>query len=604
MRLKTTLQALFLILFTLLSGCGLQTESEAYNTSIQKSVSGVVARGKALNNKVISLLDDNLNVITTSQTDSLGKYTFTLPSNSSNFYIKSEDLMSFIPKDSNTNDAVVHVNPITTFSANEVLKLPVIQRNKNSFESAGQALVTKVLGPTATFESFSSDEAFVAANEQNTSQPSIADMMLDGIQEKANSKNLTQFELIEHQTTSTNTCDQKGLLNDDIFETSLLANIADNKLNSNQISQSKLKNSLASFSVTEDNVIIKVFTTLSDQFSEENSTISKAVILDSFKKSIFKVIDDEIKVQNVCSLSELNPNSLENLVKNLYLLINESIDLVKNRVNNTNISPQAKEVVFANALIQSSNIASQLNISTPLSNDVLTVGKSLSDDIMNQTQVILTQEITLNPDSISSALNTKASQDLASLTQSKRQELVDNPLLVDSIKPTVPETFELLITNNATDNDTPILVRPINIPQGVNLTLTLVNQRSVSGSILVSRSLIEGDIQTYNLYWGKSPTSKIDNSALISKIDKLDQNLIVQLNNIVIPREANYILAFSAQDTLESLDSVFTKITKPTLGIKRLLLSTATISKNINYNVITLKRPNSTIHTSITSNLR
>ncbi|MCJ8347399.1 hypothetical protein MJH12_17810, partial [bacterium] len=562
MKLKNTfvLSSSILALLTL-CGCGLESTSTNISQPLaSKSISGIIARGKAVNGKKVSLLDANLNELSSTITDILGHYQIKLPQTDQDFYVKSEDLMSFIADDSNGSNLVVHVNPITTFATTEILKLPIIQRNAASFTTKGQELVTKVLGNSTTFEAFSKDQSFSAASTQDNQQASIADMILDGLQDKADTKKLSQLELIQVWKQSTDSCEHTALLNDDVFGTSLLENIARNKLNNSDIQKTISSNQVNSISYNSDNAIVSIFTEFSDTFSNANHNISKEIAVKAFKKSVFKVIDDEIANQGVCTLADLHPDSLKNLISNLKVILSDNIRKMAARLDQLTLADDSKDLVFVNAILQSSNIASQLNISQELSSQSLQIAEALSQDIMNHTESVLVQEINLSPDKIEDAFNSEAVQQLASFAQRKRTELAQNTLLGNSVKTLVPQTHELVQIDNNALTETPLISRPINSAQAIDLSFSKVNQRKVSGIIKVTRASSEADFNAYHLYWGVSPIERLPDASVITKISKLNPILDFHLSDRLIPINAKYILVYTAQDELESRISTFVKI--------------------------------------------
>ncbi|MCO4780798.1 MAG: hypothetical protein KC646_00635 [Candidatus Cloacimonetes bacterium] len=583
---------------TLLSlhGCGSSSGSGSAQVASSNSISGIIARGRAVNNKTVFLLDSNLNELTTSKTDTSGNYTLVLPDDQTSFFVKSEELMSFVESKSDNSNLVVHLNPITTFATNEVLKLPLGQRTKASFESKGQEVVNKVLGSNTSFESFNNDLSFVAATDVSNTEPSVADMILDGLQEKAETKNLSQLELIQEYKYSTNACDQNGLLSDDIFGTSLLANISKNKVPASQIQQAIHSKTSQSISYSSDNAVVRIFSKFSKRFSDDIPINIKQIALTAFKKSIYKVIQDELSNQNVCSLSELNPNALTNLVSNLEGLLSENIVNISKRLSMSDIGQQAKDLVLLNAVIQSSNIASQLNISSPLSDTVMTVGKNLSSDILTQSETVLNQQLSNTPNDFTSVLNSSAVKNLAGFTKNKRSELVKNPIVKDSVKSKIPETSSLLqidVKNLSSDSSQS---RPELTAKKVELSFSKVSNRRVSGSVNISRASIEDDFDTYNLYWGASPTIKLSNHPVIAKIDKTSDSLIYNLTGVIIPLRAKYILVHTEKNLQTSRAIAFDKILKLANSHKLHLVPTSIHnSPSTSVQVITLNTPHSTI---------
>lgn len=511
------------------------------------AIKGTVAKGYALTNTAVALLDQNSNQLDSGMTDSQGRYRFAVPKAEAPYIVRALNISSLVATKPQT-DRIVNLNDITTFTANNILNNSQKNITEAEIRNTGQQIVNKVLGGNTSFEQFYETE-FVARVSDSDQKPSVSDLLLDGMNDTALDENKTVYELLQERYISTDIC-IKPLLADDRFKVNFGANILTSGYTLEEADS-------ISSAIYSDSTARSVMTSLTDSLNNLISDLGVRnnryfrVSVQSLQQVIGGMIIAEIQRANVCQLSELGAEALQNLVSNVTKVMREAvIDAAEEAQRLTQNEEQAKTIIV-NTQFQASSVLQQLQVTSSMDGALITsvsaAVNSVATEVTRQFQQVLSSTPTISATAMTSAVNTTnvATMTLAIISELRTQ------VSTESFRTTTSTTEELILIGKAPEPKVvAVAVPPVYPPQGVLVGLERLFAGEISGTVTVQPPRNTGDIDSYNLYWGNDSGLKIKDDPFIGSIVPSGQ---LQLRYTFpegtrVPQGATHVLVYSAND--------------------------------------------------------
>ncbi|MBF0240539.1 MAG: hypothetical protein HQM12_22795, partial [SAR324 cluster bacterium] len=211
LKLRAPQLLIFMVLAVWFSGCGVEfgNPSDDGGGTTTASLRGIAAQGSAVVNTALSIWDSSGNLWQNTTSNASGEYRFSIPDNAQfpllmcMFPEEKSPLCGLLESSPNTGEtATRHMNPVTSQSIEQWLgvdleDLPDMTSTAISEKlaatppqtlmDAGNSLSGQVLGDAVAFSLFHEDPEFTAKSA--TTSPSVADLMIDGLNDLANEQN-------------------------------------------------------------------------------------------------------------------------------------------------------------------------------------------------------------------------------------------------------------------------------------------------------------------------------------------------------------------------------------------------------------------------------
>jgi hypothetical protein len=531
-------------------GCGGGGGSLGITPTPFVSIKGTVAKGQAVANEKVYLLDQNQNEISSTITSFDGRYSFKAPETAPPYIIKSLSLISLVATKPETKDKVVNLNDIVTFSSSIILSDPTRNITDTEIKRSGDEVVGKVLGEGVKFDDFLQSD-FVAKTTGSNQQPSLHDVILDGINETAETDTKSPQDLLQERFYSSDKC-IVPLLEDENFTVSFAGNLLEAGYKSNALittikpiyNSSEGKQMVTSLTIALEDFVTKLE-------KEQNKVVK--VPMKALRATICKVMDKYLARYGKCRMKDLGPDALNKLFDNVLTVMKDAIIKVAEDVEKDVTDTTIANTIIENTITQTASVVSQIELTDTLNQTVLDKVSDTVNKVTSDTAKVFLDELKNNPNhTITSLVNSVDTTTIATTTLKLTEELVSLPELSNCTSGIKPKLDDFKPQIN-TEDEKPTLDAPISKVKEVKRNVQTPSKGILTGEIELTAPEQDKNITNFKIYWGNKGRIRINKNNPIGEVAYPSETTLKHLfsGGCKIPEGATCLLIFSCNKDVE-----------------------------------------------------